>query len=77
MLEKEAQEKHPLPGLAQGSPLCGRQLRSEPALQGSHLSHYRENNAPAAACEGLSEGTKNLRGRGALNNFLELVCGKW
>lgn len=46
MLEKEAEEKHPLPGLAQGSPLCGRQLRLEPALQGSHLSHYRENNAP-------------------------------
>lgn len=43
----------------QGSPLCGRQLRLEPALQGSHLSHYRENNAPGtAACEGPFEDQK-------------------
>lgn len=50
----------------------------EPALQGSHLSHYRENNAPgAAACEGPFEGTKSLLGEGQSNNFLELICGKW
>lgn len=72
--ERGSPEKHRLPGLAQGSPLCGRQLRLEPALQGSHLFPLqgKQYPFPAAACEGSSEGTQRL---GGIKQFPEV--GLW